>query len=599
MNFHMIVGVSALIACMGSAGPVSAATAVERHGWLRTEGPYLLNEKGNIVQLKGLSFYWSNPSWNGWSYYNESTVDALVDQWKCTVLRAAYDRDGGNNNGWDGVQRVINQAIKKGIYVIIDWHSHTAHEQEGAAVQFFKEQAQAYKNTPNVIFEPYNEPKNAGGSSGGTQTAAVTTWGAIKPYLQNVTQAIRDAGSKNLVVVGTPYYCQFVDIAASSPLRDKSGKPFTNLAYSFHFYAASHGPEAYYVKQGQISEGSGGMESEYLMGGLSRVPIFVTEWGTTHSNGGQDGMNYIDGTNTDWWFERFINGPYHLSWCNWSASSFEASSAFSGGTNPSASGQIAKKYLNDTEDEFEPPSKAGNPGPFGETVTSMPATKPAAKYNRYYGAYVSAAPIPYTSRDRIDPRTAADSCLKVLGGANGDWVSYYLKSSAGSKLLIVRCLAKQGSGSMEVFLGNKNVGTIDIEKGNDWVCKELTIDAAAGTDTLKFVITNALENGFFVEWFEMGDKNTCLTTVVASRGQRTQRQAEVTRFGSTLAVSLPPRHGYSLFRLMSADGRAVRRGVIVGDRTNLTIADLPCGMWLLELGGRAGRKMFRVMVSGN
>ena len=318
-----------------------AATAVERHGWLKTQGGYLLNEHGNIVQLRGLSFYWSNPAWSGYSYYNEGTLNALVDQWKCTVVRLAYDRDHGNNNGWDGVQTVLNAAIKKGIYVIIDWHAHDAHNNEGAAVQFFREQAQKYKNTPNVIFEPYNEPINLSGNrEDGTQTTAEATWKGIKGYLKNVTQAIRDEGSKNLVILGTPFFCQFVNVAAGDQIKDKNGNTFENVAYAFHFYSASHGPEAYYVKGGDV----GGMEGEYLQGGLGKVPVFVTEWGTTHSDGGE-AHDYIDAENTEWWFSKFIDGQYKLSHCNWSVSNFEPSSAFSGGTSPSASGKIAQKYI--------------------------------------------------------------------------------------------------------------------------------------------------------------------------------------------------------------------------------------------------------------
>ena len=51
-------------------------------------------------------------------------------------------------------------------------------------------------------------------------------------------------------------------MASNDPILDDDGKPFKNVAYAFHFYAASHGPEAYYVKQ----EGTGGYEPTFGTG---------------------------------------------------------------------------------------------------------------------------------------------------------------------------------------------------------------------------------------------------------------------------------------------------------------------------------------------
>ncbi|HEX3019665.1 MAG TPA: hypothetical protein VHP36_05160, partial [Chitinispirillaceae bacterium] len=91
--------------------PSFSETPVQRHGKLTTDGKYLLNKNGKIVQLRGMSFYWSDPSWNGDQYYTTGIVDFLVDNWKCTVLRVAY----GHQAGWNLCETVINQAIKKGI----------------------------------------------------------------------------------------------------------------------------------------------------------------------------------------------------------------------------------------------------------------------------------------------------------------------------------------------------------------------------------------------------------------------------------------------------------------------------------------------------
>ena len=593
-RYRTVCTIAAVIAAVGMQLSAYGATAVERHGELKTDGPLIVNKNGNIVQLRGMSFYWSTPSWNGYKYYNAGTVDALVDTWKCTVVRAAYDRNEGNNNGWDGVQTVINEAIKKGIYVIIDWHSHTAEAQASSAIQFFKEQAGKYKNTPNVIFEPYNEPINgAGAAKDGTQDAALVTWKKIKPYLQDVTQAIRDAGAENLVVVGTPYFCQFVNVAASDPLKDKNGKPFTNLAYSFHFYAASHGRFSIYAQQGD----EGGMESDYLDGALGKIPIFVTEWGTTHSDGGQQ----IDEKNTDWWFDNYMNGDYHLSTCNWSASDFESSSAFSGSANnASASGKIVMRLLKaQSTDEYPPKSKTGDDGPAVGTVASMPATYPAAQYMNVYGGNINRVnnTVPFNSRDsKEDVRTAANTCIPVLVGANGDWVSYEVNNSKATKYFCVRSrpTSTGSEGKIDVLIDDKSIGSITV-KDTGWQTGKIDTDVATGKHTIKLVFSTTKGDGFLVEWIELTD------TVVAVTGDRIVRVSGIKGLspvslatvnnGFTLAV--PPASGFSTYRLFKVDGKTVRAGAL----TPVTRIDgLAEGVWFVELNGSYGKKVLNAAV---
>ena len=45
------------------------------------------------MQVKGMSLFWSN-----WSekFWNSSTIDRMVDEFKCEIVRAAY---GVNDNG--------------------------------------------------------------------------------------------------------------------------------------------------------------------------------------------------------------------------------------------------------------------------------------------------------------------------------------------------------------------------------------------------------------------------------------------------------------------------------------------------------------------
>ena len=43
-------------------------------------------------------------------------------------------------------------------------------------------------------------------------------------------------------VILVPYYAQHVGVASNDPIW-MIMEPFKNVAYAFHFYAASHGPK--------------------------------------------------------------------------------------------------------------------------------------------------------------------------------------------------------------------------------------------------------------------------------------------------------------------------------------------------------------------
>jgi hypothetical protein len=583
-----------------SAAIVTAETAVERHGKLKTQGGYILNEHNEIVQLRGMSFYWTTNGWNGTQWYTKGTLDALVDNWKCTVVRLAYD----TKDNWNLCQAVLDECIVKGIYVIIDWHSHNANDQEAAAVSFFKEKARQYKGTPNVIFEPFNEPKWAGGATAevGDVANAVKTWAAIKPYLKNVTKAIRAEGAENLVILGTPYFSQFVGVAADNPVLDDGNKPFTNVAYSYHFYAASHGKEAYYYSHADASGNkSGGMEPSYLTAGLGKVPIFITEWGTTHSDGGEKN-SYIDEANTKWWFDNYVD-KNHLSHCNWSVSSFQPSSAFSGSaTSPSQSGAIVKKYIAvSTVDHWISPADEGKQGPAAELVSTMPGTHAAVRYNRYYDGSITAMKVPYLLKDKKDVRTASDSAVAVAGSAaSSEWFSYNIKSSAATKNILVRYLALKGTATLDIQLDNKSIGTVSLTTTPDslWAYKVVSAAVSAGDHKLKFKITDATGDGFMMEWFELTDSDKVPTSTSNIKiAQRQSNEMNVVKIDNNIILQVPEIKNYSAYSIFRIDGRSVVTAPLTQSSGNLILSNLTVGTWFIRLEGNKGDKTYRFVVN--
>lgn len=121
---------------------------VKQYGNLKISGNYVLGEKGDTVQLRGMSFFWSQ--WMG-QYYNAETVNWLVSDWKCNVVRAAMgveaEKGGYAKNPEKELAKVyavIDAAIANGIYVIVDYHSHEAHHDVATSKKFFSEVAQKY-----------------------------------------------------------------------------------------------------------------------------------------------------------------------------------------------------------------------------------------------------------------------------------------------------------------------------------------------------------------------------------------------------------------------------------------------------------------------
>jgi len=239
---------------------------------------------GKQGSLAGNSFFWSNNNYGGERYYNRATVAWLKNDWRTPIVRAAMgvEDPGGFIDSPDSnrnrVKALVDAAIAEDIYVIIDWHSHFAERNPSQAISFFREMATLYGKNNNVIFEVYNEPIN-------------TPWSTIKNYAIPVIQAIRDTGSNNLIIVGTPFYSQRVDEASLDPINN-----FENIAYTLHFYAGTHGEDLRNKARTALANG---------------IPLFVTEWGTVNADG--NGGVALEQTN-QWMSFLAQNNISHLNW---------------------------------------------------------------------------------------------------------------------------------------------------------------------------------------------------------------------------------------------------------------------------------------------
>ncbi len=260
---------------------------VEKYGQLSVKGNYIMSQYGDTVQLRGMSMFWSQ--WM-WQYYNAGVVKWLKEDWKCTVIRIAMGVENGGylDNSYDEKQKVIKMvdaAIANGIYVIIDYHSHEAHNNPEPAKKFFTDMAKKYGNSPNVLYEIYNEPLKD-----------ISWHKDLKPYAEAVIAEIRKYDPDNIVICGTRQWSQLVSEAANNPVRD------SNAVYTLHYYAASHGQY---------------LRDEAKMALDKGICIFVSEFGTCEYTGNGK-LDYEASTE---WFN-FLD-KYKISWCNWSVSDKE------------------------------------------------------------------------------------------------------------------------------------------------------------------------------------------------------------------------------------------------------------------------------------
>lgn len=282
--------VALLIGQAAWAAPAAPnGSPVASHGRLAVKGNRVVDARGRPYAVHGMSLFWSQ--WQP-RYYDPATIDWLVRDWRVSVVRAAI---GAQSGGYDAqpaeetkrAETVIDAAIASGIYVVVDWHAHQPRADD--AVAFFTHIARRYRGVPNLIYETYNEP------------LPEHSWATVlKPYHTRVIGAIRAIDPDAFVVAGTRSWSQDVDEAAADPL------PFANVAYTLHFYAATHKAE---------------LRAKADLAMRRGIALFVTEYGTTAANGDAP----IDAAETrTWWDWCGRNG---VSYLNWSVANKDEASA--------------------------------------------------------------------------------------------------------------------------------------------------------------------------------------------------------------------------------------------------------------------------------
>lgn len=343
---------------------------VTDNGLLKVDGNKIENERGEVFKVAGNSIFWSGFG-SGSKFYTAQNapivVEELANNWNSGIVRAAMaveEADGTSYNvrqrgflnniqpepnaqGYfnnparemERIENMIDAAIANDIYVIVDFHSHFADAFEQEAITFFTDIATKYGNNDHIIYEIFNEPisterhrNSAENDIFSNRQLQEQTWNnIIRPYAINVINAIRAIDPDNLIVVGTPGFSQFVNVAADNPItRNDLSLPNgadLNLAYTLHFYAGTHFQFLRDIATEALNKG---------------IALFVTEWGTPEASG-NGGINQQE---TIRWMDFMRDND--LSSANWSIVDQDESSAVilpNRGVNGLLTGQLTESGI--------------------------------------------------------------------------------------------------------------------------------------------------------------------------------------------------------------------------------------------------------------
>ncbi len=288
--FFTLLTITVLFASMFL--PTQTAQAISTP-WLTTSGRFIKDPQGNNVVLRGVSLVDIGEvnlgrTRNASQLINMATNEA--DGWYARVVRLpVYPNAIDSSPGWianpdayfnNHLDPAIQNCVVRQIYCIIDWHYITDYNNstvDTATRAFWNYVAPRYANTPNVIFELYNEPVNP------------DNWQTWKQWAQPWVDIIRSHAPNNLILIGGPRWSQNLSSAASSPFVG------SNLVYVAHIYP-EHGGQSNW--------------DSWFGNAANSVPFFVTEWGwiqggATPTNGTQSGYgvpfsNYLESKGLSW-----------------------------------------------------------------------------------------------------------------------------------------------------------------------------------------------------------------------------------------------------------------------------------------------------------
>lgn len=265
---------------------VSYENGINSNGQLSVDSTNLINEKGEIFRLKGMSSH--GLMWYP-EYINTRSLNTLRGYGANALRIAMYtDQDRGyvynKKESMKSLLQSVENVLGADMYAIVDWHTlkdddPNIHIEE--AKEFFDEISKRYKDEPGVIYEIFNEPNGD------------TSWEDIKKYSNEIIPIIRANSPDSIILVGTPNFCTDTKSVVNDPLE------YDNILYTYHMYTGSSDGGYKYLIDKALENG---------------LPIFVSEWGLSKEKDNNQ-IDYDEGVE----FLEYLEEK-NISWINWSLS---------------------------------------------------------------------------------------------------------------------------------------------------------------------------------------------------------------------------------------------------------------------------------------
>ncbi|OMP77364.1 cellulase family glycosylhydrolase [[Flexibacter] sp. ATCC 35208] len=374
--------------------------------WLHVDGNRIKDSIGNNITLRGVSILAPEHN-NECTTCNTKSISEMLEWqadagrgWQSRVVRlqvtCAKVSDPAQSFA-DIIDPYVQQAIAKGLYVIVDLHFVSNYGSGGIpqvlVMNFWKYVAPKYANTPNVLFEVYNEPINP------------DVWATWKSYIQPVIDTIRAVAPKNIILVGGPQWSTRVNSALASPMTG------ANLVYVYHIYP----------NQGAATTAN--LNTKFGTAAQT-IPVMVTEFGWNDNSSYSDAVTH--GTTTAWGtpFRTYMDAHPELGWIGyifdnfWKPQYFDWSWNLMNGENQ---GQFMQQWFIDAQNSGQPQS--GNLRAYGVSPTAINLALPPDSVGELKRATISGGP--YTIIDTVLTTNYSDT------GLTANTTYYYVYGNSG------------------------------------------------------------------------------------------------------------------------------------------------------------------------
>lgn len=205
-----------------------------------TKGNNILNEKGHIVVLKGVSRTGLEYDYVDLNAMIPETIDfdiQMMKTWGFNCIRFPLrDRFWLNDTEYKKkIKYWVEQTLKNDMFVILDLHTQKDHYglddfmfRSGGALAMWVDIAKTYKDNPFIFFEIFNEPHNI---------SPLVWWEGNKDYYgyKEILKEIRKYAQNLCFIGGLDYAYQFNFIKQNQTLLADI-KTFPNLVMSVHPY---------------------------------------------------------------------------------------------------------------------------------------------------------------------------------------------------------------------------------------------------------------------------------------------------------------------------------------------------------------------------